>query len=128
LTCTYTHDEKLMLGHDRPTTEVSYQWLQDHADQLWIHAKTLRTLIYLHDETDLLHFFYHAEDAATLTSRGYIWTYPRESSTFGRRSVMVLPEKCWNIEDAMTIVKEEKPYAICTDHLYTIKSALEVYT
>ena len=65
-------DGEYWLGHDEPTYDVSRGFLQN--DKLWCHAKNLEAL-----EGMLaygIHCFWHEEDDFTLTSKGYIWTYP----------------------------------------------------
>lgn len=74
------------LGHDGPEHKINVQFLQN--EHVWCHAKNIPTLV------DLLaagcHCFFHDKDDATLTSKGFIWTYPGKILT--ERSVAVLPE------------------------------------
>tara|TARA_R100000008_G_scaffold85343_1_gene75007 strand:- start:60 stop:506 length:447 start_codon:yes stop_codon:yes gene_type:complete len=74
------------LGHDEPVYDVGKSFLRN--DKLWCHAKNLEALHRMLQ--DHVHCFWHQEDDATLTSRGYIWTYPNKELMRG--SICVLPE------------------------------------
>lgn len=92
----------LFLGHDKPEYLTQMDFLL--RDKIWCHAKNIEAL-------DLLlkakaHCFFHDKDDATLTSRGYIWTYPGKE--LKPMSVCVLPEQ----------VDQEVPpfiHGVCTD-------------
>ena len=94
-------DGAYWLGHDDPLYDVSAHFLKN--DRLWCHAKDLNALESM--LSDGIHCFWHQEDDFTLTSKGYIWTYPERITC--NKSVIVqkgkdkLPEKC---------------YGICTDY------------
>ena len=82
------HKNKLYLGHDEPTTLLPKEFLQ-HKNKLWFHAKNLDALIEL--EKLGVHYFWHQNDAITITSKGYWWTYPGKK--LFNNSICVLPEK-----------------------------------
>jgi hypothetical protein len=65
-------DGSLFLGHDGPEHPIAPEFLE--RDELWCHAKNLGALQYLLNNN--IHCFWHEGDQRTLTSRGYIWTYP----------------------------------------------------
>ena len=74
--------------------------------KLWIHCKNdlaLFTLIHF----DSLNIFFHQEDDRTLTSKGYIWTYPNKSVC--QKSVLVL-------EDTRNYVGKNC-FGLCGDYL-----------
>ena len=75
------------LGHDSPTHETEEDFLVD--SRLWCHAKDLRAFERML-KNPFIHCFWHQEDDFTLTSRGYIWTYP--GKPLGNSSICVLPE------------------------------------
>ena len=75
------HNNQFYFGHDNPQYLLS-----DYIDNpeiflldkdLWCHAKNVNAL----DKLLLIgaHCFWHQEDRVTLTSKGYIWTYPGET-------------------------------------------------
>lgn len=70
------------LGHDNPMYKVDLEFLKQ--PNLWIHCKNLQALQSLKDITNA---FYHNQDNYTLTSKGYIWTYPGKKIC--ERSVIV---------------------------------------
>ena len=59
-----------------------------------------------------IHYFWHQEDDVTLTSRGYLWTYPGKQLT--EKSICVLPE----LENKKSKVILPKNVAgICSDFI-----------
>lgn len=104
-------DGKFILGHDKPQYEVKEEFILN--DQFWHHAKDIKTLFKINDMKPnyLINCFYHDSDACTLTSGGWIWTYPGMELT--KNSIAVLPEKIDNWQNL------DRCYGICTD--YTIK-------
>jgi len=87
---------KYILGHDEPQYEVPRSFLSN--SKLWCHAKSMETIIDLTSKGNLIHSFYHDSDDCTLTSRGWIWTYPGKL-IFGNKSIAVVPERVpgWHI-------------------------------
>jgi hypothetical protein len=92
------------LGHDEPTYEIDFEFLEQPG--LWIHAKNLPALYVL--TGTYTNFFWHESDSFTLTSHGYIWTYPGKQLT--KHSVCLMPE--WN-GDATQFNSE--CYGVCSD-------------
>ena len=98
-------DSKLWLGHDEPQHEIELDWLIRHSYFIWIHCKNVKALSYFSEYNrgnDTFNLFWHEEDTATLTSKGYIWAYPGKQPIEG--SIAVMPEihnddisKCWGI-------------------------------
>ena len=78
---------KFFLGHDFNQFEIDKEFLQN--DKIWCHAKTNEALIAL-DQIEA-HYFWHQEDDYTITSKGYIWTYPGKKIL--PKSICVLPER-----------------------------------
>jgi hypothetical protein len=99
-------EEGFFLGHDAPTYPTTIEFISN--PKFWIHAKNLGALYEL-TLTDL-NYFWHQEDDFTLTSKGYIWTYPSQPLT--KNSVMVLPE--WE-DYTLDNVKGQECYAVCSD-------------
>ena len=78
---------------------------------MWCHAKNLEALKIMLSYSDI-HCFWHQEDDVTLTSRGYIWTYPGKPLT--ENSIAVKPEK--NNENV------KKVLGICSDYVVDYKN------
>jgi len=82
-------DGQFWLGHDEPQYRTFLPFLQD--SRVWCHAKSLECLIELLSPLRGVHCFWHQDDDYTLTSKGYIWTYPGKP---------VCPQSVLVIEDA----------------------------
>jgi hypothetical protein len=80
-------DNQFWLGHDNPQYKVTEGFLEQH--NLWCHAKNIDAL-YVMNTNYHIHCFWHQEDDVTLTSRGYLWTYPGKQLT--SNSIAVLPD------------------------------------
>lgn len=63
------------LGHDKPQHKISTEFLFTHSASLWIHCKNFEALSDLSTKA-ALNIFWHQQDSFTLTSKGYIWTFP----------------------------------------------------
>lgn len=80
----------LYLGHDEAQYKVSPEWLYQRLKYLWIHAKDIEALYTFTQETKGWNAFWHQEDSHTLTTHGFIWTYP--GSILTPASICVMPE------------------------------------
>ena len=107
------------LGHDKPQYKVSWKWVANRHDRLWIHCKDIITL---HEFTKYKHagyqYFWHQGDDFTLTSGNIIWTYPGKPYT--PRSIMVMPEEIMDV-DKISDLKVTDCYGICTDYPSKLK-------
>ena len=106
-------DHDWYLGHDRPLYKLEETFLL-HDERSWVHAKNLEAL--MHGNNVKVHVFWHQNDDFTLTSKGYIWTYPGKQVT--RKSVIV----CKTDEEFRTysslkrdVAGFDVPYGICAD-------------
>jgi len=95
------HNKNFYLGHDEPMYKVEKKYLQNY--KLWCHAKNINALYEMRKNN--IHCFWHEDDCFTLTSKGYIWTYPEKKVT--NISIIVLNEKNDKIP--------EKTFGICSD-------------
>lgn len=95
----------LWLGHDGPQYLINDSFLIDTGANSWIHCKNLDALYYLNSTFPQLNYFWHQEDDHTLTSQGYIWTYPGKDVTPNSVIVDLNSEIEYN----------KKCYAICKD-------------
>jgi len=68
------HNDGLWLGHDNPQYNINHQFLEKYKSSTWIHAKNIDAVVWL-AKTDF-NWFWHQNDSLTLTSKGYVWTYP----------------------------------------------------
>ena len=100
-------NNKFFLGHDYNQFEINKEFLLNK--KIWCHAKTNEALLAL-DEIKA-HFFWHQEDDYTITSKGYIWTYPGKKLL--SKSICVLPEKA--------NYKEINCIGICSDFIEKFK-------
>lgn len=96
-------DNSFYLGHDEPQYKVDINFIQTKG--LWFHAKNINAF------NELLNLklvcFWHQEDEVTLTSNGFIWTYPGKQLT--EKSICVLPE--------LNKVNNFKCAGICSDYI-----------
>lgn len=97
------------LGHDSPDLLVNKTFLLN--EKLWCHAKNLAALESMLD--DGIHCFWHQEDDFTLTSRGFIWTYPNKDIT--SKSVIV----CQTLNEYNQYINKNI-YGVCSDFVGAI--------
>ena len=102
-------DGEFFLGHDKPQHKINFEFLEN--SHLWCHAKNLEALSSMLKNPQI-HCFWHQEDSFTITSRGYIWTYP--GSPLVGNSICVMPERHWDLDPANAA-------GVCTDHVYRYK-------
>jgi hypothetical protein len=95
-------NKEFFLGHDKPQYKVHKSFFLYIKDKAWIHCKNLEAL---NNIDKSLNYFWHQNDDFTLTSKGFIWTYPEKEIT--NNSVIVLKDNNKNIVG--------NPYAVCTD-------------
>lgn len=100
-------NNKFFLGHDYNQFEINKEFLLN--EKIWCHAKTNEALSALNEIK--AHFFWHQEDDYTITSKGYIWTYPGKKLL--SKSICVLPEKA--------NYKEINCIGICSDFIEKFK-------
>lgn len=99
-------EDGLFLGHDEPVVKTNIDFLLN--ENLWVHAKNIEAL---HDLVEAgAHCFFHDRDDATLTSRGFLWTYPGRKLT--SMSICVMPE--WGRFDSVAA-------GVCSDFVLRYK-------
>jgi hypothetical protein len=109
------------LGHDEPKYKISIDWLMTYQNSLWIHCKSFMALTQLINYRVELNFFWHESDDFTLTSHGYIWTFPGKN--LGSRSIAVLPEKTLDL-NSLCPENFINLYGVCTDFPQKIRTFL----
>ena len=100
-------NEDWYLGHDKPQYKINLEYLKN--DRFWCHAKNIEALNKMLERD--IHCFWHQEDDVTLTSKGYMWTYPGKELT--HKSIAVLPEINNDIP--------KKCLGICSDYIVNYK-------
>ncbi len=107
----WANGSELFLGHDQPQYKINLDFLNSYKDRLFIHCKSLEALDYM-SNLDGFNYFWHQNDDYTLTSKGYIWTYPNKSVT--KKNILVIKEK---------INKDKLPncLGICSDYVFLYK-------
>jgi len=78
----------LYLGHDKPTYSVTMAYLNLHKSNLWIHCKNLFACSEIHMQSGL-NYFLHEGDDYVLTSKRYVWTYPRPQNIHTWNQIML---------------------------------------
>lgn len=109
------YDEKWWLGHDNPQYKISIKWIEDKKSNLWVHCKNLGALeLFVKTDTRVgvnsPNYFWHQNDDYTLTSHGFIWTYPNKKLSVSDNTICVLPELGYYGD-------LKKCYGICTDYV-----------
>lgn len=106
------HDRgQFFLGHDAPHHPIDINFLL--APGRWCHAKNLPALELLLRSG--AHCFWHENDTVTLTSRGYVWTYPGKP--------LVANSICLLFKTP-TISEWVGAAGVCGDHVALIKDML----
>jgi hypothetical protein len=98
-------NEEFFLGHDEPQYKINFDFLKNQ--NLWCHAKNKEALYTMLKEKTIK-CFWHQKDDYTITSNGFIWTYP--GARLLQNSIAVMPEITnYSVDDL------RQCYAICSD-------------
>lgn len=85
-------DGVIWLGHDNPIYGgLDTRWFRDRITKLWIHCKNIEALEYFKKFPYEMNYFWHENDKATITSKGYILSHVDQEPISG--SISVIPEK-----------------------------------
>jgi hypothetical protein len=101
--------KKYFLGHDKPENEINLSFLNNYKDFLWVHCKNLEGLNEILNLPFKIGAFWHQSDYFTLTTNGYIWTFPGQPTT--RKSILV------NLDQEVIDLKQLDVYGICSDYI-----------
>ena len=107
------YTNKFMLGHDKPQYEFPFDLLEKFYTKLWVHCKNIEAIVKLKNNPELnsrLNYFWHENDSSTITSKGYIWTYPN-SNFYSNKSVNV---------DLGKHIKKQNCYGVCSDYVQNL--------
>jgi hypothetical protein len=70
-------DDQIWFGHDEPKYgPINQDFLDQIADVSWFHCKNFDSLVWFSSRFSSAKYFWHEDDSYTLTSNGYVWTYP----------------------------------------------------
>jgi len=83
-------DKNFYLGHDKPQYPINIDWIGDRSHNLWIHCKNVEVLEFFNTFNQNINYFWHETDTVTITSKGYLWTYPGKQPI--KNSIAVMPE------------------------------------
>lgn len=97
----------LYVGHDSGQYQISWEWLRQRMQRLWVHCKSIEAVEKLNATPEPYNYFWHETDTLTLTSAGYIWAYPSKQPI--KNSIAVLPE----VNDEDTTFCQ----GICSDYI-----------
>jgi hypothetical protein len=89
----WLYNNMFYLGHDEATYQIDIDWIKSKSSKLWIHCKdkySLEELYSINHKIGTLNYFWHENDFATITSKGYIWASPGKQSI--KNSIAVMPE------------------------------------
>ncbi len=100
----------MWLGHDAPQYPVTWHWLEQRGHKLWVHCKDFTTLNKLVFKENEYNYFWHQEDDFTLTSKGFVWTFPGKE--VGVKSILV---------DLNGDNIDQECYGICSDYVGKLK-------
>lgn len=102
-------DRAFFLGHDKGKYKITEKWLYTYPSMTWFHCKNSAALEYCISYG--LHCFWHQNDDYTLTSNGYIWTYPGK----------VVPECGVLVDKNLKMAPKSEIEFICSDYVGEIK-------
>lgn len=97
--------DTFFLGHDNPEHKIDFSFLTQKG--LWCHAKNLEALSDMLKQN--INCFWHQNDDFTLTSSGYIWTYPNKNVL--DKSIIVDNDTNWK-------EKNYQCYGVCSDYIF----------
>lgn len=115
------HSEQLYLGHDKNQYKINLDWLLDRSALIWIHCKDSESLFHISKFKEVLNYFWHNDDDHTLTSKGYIWSFP--GAPVSKDSIAVLPERWW---DPSMGLKLNLSMGICTDYPLRFREEIDL--
>ncbi len=117
----WMRNEKILLGHDQPVYTCDLDFLKD--SKIICHAKNYEIINFFTQQSGI-HWFWHEKDFCTLTSRGWIWTYPHNVV---ENSILNQPEfnQNWNPEEAIAqykwYISRYGFMGVCSDYIEIFK-------
>jgi len=108
----WCYNNEIYLGHDKPTYLVTMDYLVSLKTKLWIHCKDLQSSTELFRLRDF-NYFFHDKDDYTLTSQGFVWTYPKPQNVFSYNQVLL----DFRSDIDLRKYKSLSIYGICVDYV-----------
>jgi hypothetical protein len=102
-------DGMFYLGHDRPQYPVDHLFIEKIKTHAWFHCKNLDALSHI-SKFDDTNYFWHQNDDFTLTSKGYIWTFPGKG----------ISDKSILLAKSIDNVDLKNCAGVCSDHISLI--------
>jgi hypothetical protein len=104
---TWYLNHKIYLGHDFPQHEVDEDYIRSISDKAWFHCKDFGAIEFFSSNKHEYNYFWHESDKFTLTSKGFIWTYPGEQTSINSVIVDLSPDAKQN----------NNCYGVCSDYV-----------
>jgi hypothetical protein len=104
-------DENFYLGHDKPIYKISFSYLLERKEWLWIHCKNQDALYKFNNLG--FNYFWHQQDEVTLTSQEFIWAYPDKHAKYYKNIVILDFSKHVDFN----FYANRKIYGICVDYV-----------
>lgn len=101
------NDNSIYLGHDFPQSPFDFEIFSSFKEKLWIHCKDTKSLIFFNKFNNDFNFFFHENDEATITSKGYIWFH--SNTLISNYGILCRPNKKFPKPN-------ENYYGYCTDY------------
>lgn len=104
------YKNQFYFGHDNPKYLIKKNKINSLDKKIfWFHAKNLEALEQLR-KLKQANYFWHENDKATLTNKGFVWTYP--GNIIFSNSICVLPE-----HDLNRRIVFKNCFGICSDYI-----------
>lgn len=84
----WVHNNEMYLGHDEPVYPILPDYILPLKDKLWIHCKNLEAGDALR-RYKIFNYFFNELDNYALTSKQFIWTYPRIQEVYSSNQVLL---------------------------------------
>lgn len=115
-------EDRWYFGHNEPTEYVSDEdWITFYPSQhmIWFHCKNIKAMRILKDIKWEGHYFWHENDAVTMTSTGYLWTH-FSFNKLTPHSIMLMPEFTNSLDNCL----RANCYGICTDYVKKLRQSI----
>lgn len=102
------------LGHDEPQYPISWEWLWERREWLWVHVKEFAALDWMQTTHHMwaIRYFCHESDRYTLVSKNWIWSHDL-TNPMTKRCVIPLLSK-----EQVESYNQTGFGAVCSDYIY----------